>query len=136
MASPNNDSLRFMDGIKAYFYEPGIGKTRISILCRQLKKYCGMVATNFDSNVTHIIMSKNAKIDRLLKTIKVSTIDESIEVLDADWLSACFMECKQCDASPYLIKTRTSAEEVSRAPEKDKSDITVQVCHCKFFVIF
>ena len=102
--------FQFMDGVCAYFYEPGIGKKRVEILCRQLKKFGGTVLSQYGDNITHIIISKSLKIEKLYKALKIENISESVKVLDADWLSACFFACKKCDYTTYEIAKASSAK--------------------------
>lgn len=95
--------LTFMKSVSGYFYEPGIGKKRVLILCKQLKKFGGSVSELFDECVTHIVMSRTGKVEKLLKHLKVDEVGDSVDIVDADWLSACFLACEICDVSPYLM---------------------------------
>ena len=121
-ADPSAD-LNFMTGITAFFYEAGIGKKRVVILCRQLQKFGGAVSKMFTEQVTHIVMSKSRTLDKLLSMLKVGKIDESVEIVDADWLSACFLHCKLCDVTPYLIREKESLK-ISNS----RTDTVVHVC--------
>ncbi|XP_065071348.1 DNA polymerase lambda-like isoform X1 [Rhopilema esculentum] len=109
-SSPGSNQFQFMDGVCAYFFEPGIGKKRVEILCRQLEKFGGTVVSQYGDNITHIITSKSLKIEKLFKALKIDNISESVKVLDADWLSACFFACKKCDYSPYEMIKASSAK--------------------------
>ena len=124
---PNRD-LNFMNGVTAFFYEAGIGKKRITILCKQLKKFGGSVSELFNGQVTHIVMSKTKTLDKLLQMLKIKEVDESVEIIDADWLSACFINCKLCDVTPYLIKAKQSMQ---KSNSREKAE--VHVC-CKYWL--
>ena len=108
-ADPNAE-LDFMKGVTAFFYEAGIGKKRIAILCKQLRKFGGSVLGTFNDRVTHVVMSKTGKLDKLLKSLNIDKFDDLVEIVDADWLSACFLSCKLCDVSPYLMKKKESPQ--------------------------
>ena len=120
-ADPSRD-LNFMNGVTAFFYEAGIGKKRVAILCKQLKKFGGSISELFNKQVTHIVMSKTRTLDKLLQMLKIKEVDESVEIIDADWLSACFMDCKLCDVTPYLIKPK---EPMQKSYSKEKAEVHV-----------
>jgi len=111
-ADPNSD-LNYMKGVTAFFYEAGIGKKRVAILCKQLKKFGGLVSDVCDDQVTHIIMSKTKTIDKLLQFLKIKSLGESVKIVDADWLSACFLNCNLCSVTPYFIQEKGSMQSSS-----------------------
>ena len=108
-AAPNTD-LNYMKGVKAFFYEAGIGQKRVAILCKQLKKFGGSVSDVCDDQVTHIVMSKTKTIEKLLQFLKIKTIGESVKIVNADWLSACFLNCNLCNVTPYFIQEKESVQ--------------------------
>lgn len=123
----SNPDLTYMKGVQAFFHEAGIGKKRVAILCKQLRKFGGSISESFNDHVTHIIMSKTGKVDKLLKVLKLETVDDSVDIVNADWLSACFLSCKLCDVSPYLMQKK-NAVQISSAKIEAGDDVSGVEC--------
>ena len=115
-------NLNFMDGVNAFVFEPGIGKKRVEILCKQLLRYGGKKSAKFTKDVTHIIVSKNTKIAKLCKSLGVDKIKDSIIVLDADWLSACYMEGRKCNVVSYLLQMKTDTEQQEQQEQHEQHE--------------
>ena len=92
-----------LSGIRAVIVEAGLGKTRASILAKQLDRHGGKHHKNLESATTHVLIDRKLKIDRLKKCLGVKDIPEELHVTDAEWLSKCLSEGKLVDIKQYIL---------------------------------
>lgn len=108
-SSPENDERKkqklslSLSGVKAVIVEVGLGKTRASILAKQLERHGGMHHKNFESSTTHVLVDKKLKIERLKKCLGVKSIPEEVYLVDSEWLSKCLSEGKLVDLEQYTL---------------------------------
>jgi len=99
--------------------EQGIGKTRSNILQKQVTKHGGEIEKTLSCKVTHIVISKTLKKDQLLKVLKVKSLNESIEILNVDWLSECLVKGVIADSMLYKVYTDDSKTVRDESQTKD-----------------
>ena len=115
-------SKQFLAGVKAIIVEHGLGKTRASVLSKQLEKYGGSVHKNLNSTTGYIIISKTFNLKRLHKILKIKELPDHAKVVDADWLSSCFMSGKLCSETSYIIKDQTEDKVETKIEEITSGD--------------
>ena len=124
-----------LSGIRAVIVEAGLGKTRASILAKQLDRHGGKHHRNLESTTTHVLIDRKLKIDRLKKCLSVKDIPEEVHVTDSEWLSKCLSEGKLVDIEQYILgKDQFTIEDKSAhdpsnsktGDEKQTSEVDVE----------
>lgn len=113
-----------LTGIRAVIVEVGLGKTRASILAKQLERHGGKQHKKLESATTHILIGKKLNIDRVKKYLAVKDIPEEVSIVDSEWLSQCLSEGKLVEIKQYILgKDRVEVVENSAIkPSVSKPD--------------
>ncbi|KAJ7394296.1 hypothetical protein OS493_000098 [Desmophyllum pertusum] len=113
-----------LTGIRAVIVEVGLGKTRASILAKQLERHGGKQHKKLESATTHILIDKKLNIDRVKKYLAVKDITEEVSIVDSEWLSQCLSEGKLVEVKQYILgKDRVEVVENSAIkPSVSKPD--------------
>ena len=133
------EKLFYFKNINAIVVDKGLGKTRTSVLIKQLVRHGGTHHDSLQESTTHILVDRTMKIEKLCTILKVKSIPADIAVVNADWLSSCLSESKVKNCEDFLIsksasKSKTSsdfqtttADAISNNSETEASKIAV-VC--------
>ena len=70
-----------LSGVRAVIVEVGLGKTRASILKKQLERHGGKYHKKLESGTTHALIDKKLKTERLKKYLAVTDIPEEVKVV-------------------------------------------------------
>ena len=70
-----------LSGVRAVIVEVGLGKTRASILTKQLERHGGRHHKKLESGTTHVLIDKKLKIERLKKYLDVTDTPEEVKVV-------------------------------------------------------
>ena len=89
--------------VRAVIVEVGLGKTRASILTKQLERHGGKHHQKLESGTTHVLIDKKLKTERLKKYLAVTGIPEEVKVVDSEWLSKCLSEGKLVEIDQYIL---------------------------------
>ena len=92
-----------LSGIRAVIVEVGLGKTRASILNKQLERHGGQHHKKLESGTTHVLIDKKMKTERLKKYLGVTDIPEEVKVVDSEWLSKCLSEGNLVEIDKYIL---------------------------------
>ena len=92
-----------LSGVRAVIVEVGLGKTRASILTKQLERHGGKHHKKLESGTTHVLIDKKLKTERLKKYLAVTDIPEEVKVVDSEWLSKCLSEGKLVEIDHYIL---------------------------------
>ena len=92
-----------LSGVRAVIVEVGLGKTRASILKKQLERHRGKHHKKLESGTTHVLIDKKLKTERLKKYLAVTDIPEEVKVVDSEWLSKCLSEGKLVEIEQYIL---------------------------------
>lgn len=92
-----------LSGVRAVIVEVGLGKTRASILTKQLERHGGKHHKNLESATTHVLIDKKLKIEKLKKYLAMKDIPEEVKVVDSEWLSKCLSEGKVVEIEQYTL---------------------------------
>ena len=92
-----------LSGVRAVIVEVGLGKTRASILTKQLERHGGKHHQKLESGTTHVLIDKKLKTERLKKYLAVTDIPEEVKVVDSEWLSKCLSEGKLVEIDQYIL---------------------------------
>ena len=131
----------YLKAIVCLVVEQGLGRTRASILTKQLSRYGGRCCRKLDKYTTHILVGNSIKLEKLPKILKVkeNEIRDDVEIVRADWLSLCLKEGKLVDLSPdfrlrqeilqiHSIKTDTTVATLCDSGKKEEcSPVTTPV---------
>ena len=98
----------FLKGVKALIIEQKIGKARKEILKKQLEKRGGIVLNQFTEDVNYVIADGSLKYDRILKILKLNSIPDHVQVVQAEWLSACIIAEELLSNMTYKIEPMTT----------------------------
>ena len=115
MASPPKKKLKVIDpsyesptklqklfeGLHVLLIEDGIGKARCSIFEKQLLKHGANLEKRISDKITHILVSKKLRKDKLLKILKLRHIGSELNVLDVEWVSQCLVKGCFANEDPY-----------------------------------
>ena len=107
LSSPEKASqttVQYLRGVQAVIVQQGLGKTRASILSKQLARHGGEESLKLNEDTTHILIGNSVKLSRLPAILKAKKISPSISVVRADWLSACLKVGKLVDLGPFALK--------------------------------
>ena len=120
---PNPD----LSGISAVIIDVGLGKTRASILAKQLERHGGKHITNLESTTTHVIIDKKLKLERVKKCLGVKDIPDEVKVVDSEWLSKCLSEGRLVEIESYIlgkdrldVDDKSACEQISSKTDKGK----------------
>ena len=92
-----------LSGVGAVIVEVGLGKTRASILTKQLERHGGKHHKKLESGTTHVLIDKKLKTEKLKKYLAVTDIPEEVKVVDSEWLSKCLSEGKLVELDQYIL---------------------------------
>ena len=101
----------FLKDINAVVVEKGLGKTRTSLLIKQLLRHGGCNHEYIKQSTTHILVDRTMKIEKLCLILKLKNIPTHVQVVNADWLSACLSEGKVKDYEGFLISSSVTKQE-------------------------
>ena len=115
MASPPRKKLKVIDpshesptklqnlfeGLYVLLIEDGIGKARFSIFEKQLLKHGANLEKRISNKITHILVSKKLRKDKLMKILKLRDIGSELNVLDVEWVSQCLVKGCYANEAPY-----------------------------------
>ena len=102
---------QYLKGVKAVIIEQGLGKTRTSILSKQLVRHGGVEARNLSPDTTHVLVGNSTKLEKLNVLLEVKEISNDVKVVRADWLSACLREGRLVDLQPFNLRQSERIEE-------------------------
>lgn len=106
-----------LSGVRAVIVEVGLGKTRASILTKQLERHGGKHYKKLESATTHVLIDRKLKIERLKKYLAVKDIPKEVKVVDCEWLSKCLSEGKVVEVEPYTLG-KDHFEDVKKCVDK------------------
>jgi len=115
-------SSNLFTGIHAIILEPGLGKARKKVLCKKLEEKGGVSLDAYASAVTHVFVGSNMKYGRVLSLLKLSEINKSVQILQADWISKCLTEAELVDTASYAVKAEVKFTEKVPAASPSKID--------------
>lgn len=113
-------SKDFLSQVRALILEQGVGKTRKTILTKQLEKYGGEAVRTLSETTTHILVGNNTRLARVPILLKVDSVPDNVSVLRADWLSASLTKGQLVSEEVYQVHEESS----SPAPAKPKHPLT------------
>ena len=117
-----DQKAKLFDHLNVFVLEQGLGKTRQKIFADQLKKHGAEVSTSFNKEVVqYLIVSKDLKLERLLKLLKCKELSESIIIVSVDWISASLVSGKLESLAKYQLFTDRN-QNIELEPKKDDAD--------------
>ena len=117
-----DQKAKLFDHLNVFVLEQGLGKTRQKIFADQLKKHGAEVSTSFNKEVVqYLIVSKDLKLERLLKLLKCKGLSESIIIVSVDWISASLVSGKLESLAKYQLFTDRN-QNIELEPKKDDAD--------------
>lgn len=117
---------QYLKGCVVFIVEQGLGKTRAGILSKQVEVHGGCVVKTTPTldDLTHIVVSeKMTSLDKVCKILKVSAVPTCVEVVKADWLSACLVAGQRLEAMPYFIR---SAPDPTKVRKRQSTEIEAE----------
>ncbi|XP_028395240.1 DNA polymerase lambda-like [Dendronephthya gigantea] len=96
-------TAQYLRGVQAVIVQQGLGKTRASILSKQLARHGGKESSKLNQDTTHILVGNSVKLSRLPALLKVKEISQNTAVVRADWLSSCLKVGKLVDLGPFAL---------------------------------
>ena len=125
-----------LSGVTAVIVEVGLGKTRASILAKQLERHGGKHFKDLDSTITHVLIDKKLKVERAKKYLGVKDIPEEVKIVDSEWLSQCLSEGKLVEVEKYIlgkgqveIEEKSACEPASTKSDKGKQTSVLDIVH-------
>ena len=109
-ADASKTTAQYLKEVKATIVEQGLGKTRASILAKQLARHGGLKAAKLSEDTTHVLVGNSAKLAKLTGILKVKEISKGIKVLRADWLSTCLKEGRLVDFRPFSLRENDASQ--------------------------
>ncbi|XP_022796242.1 DNA polymerase lambda-like [Stylophora pistillata] len=113
-----------LSGVRAVIVEVGLGKTRASILAKQLERHGGKHQQNLESSTTHVLIDKKLNKERLTKSLGVEAIPEEVHLVDSEWLSKCLSEGKLVDLQRYILGKDDGCKDEGKAVKKASNNET------------
>lgn len=101
-------SKDFLSEVSALLLEQGLGKSRTSILTKQLERHGGEAVKTLSESTTHILVGKNTRHCRVPVLLKTDSIPDTVSVLRADWLSACLTKRQLVPEESYEVPPEPS----------------------------
>lgn len=99
------ETSQYLKGIKALIYESGLGKTRASILAKQLQRHGGTQTKAISYDTTHILVGNTVNFEKLGKVLDFGEIvQKNVQILRADWLSSCLKEGRLLDTDGFSLQ--------------------------------
>ena len=117
-------AAQYLKGVKAVIIEQGLGKTRASILSKQLARHGGEETTKINQDTTHVLVGNSIKFAKLAGILKVKEISDKVKVLRADWLSTCLKEGKIVDLKPFSLRENDTVHITVQSKTESTSDKT------------
>lgn len=109
----------YLCGVRAVIVEPGMGKGRARILCRQLQVNGGTVEPSVSDTTTHLLVGNNVRRSRLPVLLGITELPSSVRVVRADWLSLCLIRGERLRESEYVVpETPLPTPSPSSSPQK------------------
>jgi hypothetical protein len=111
-AEASETTAQYLKGIKAIIVEQGLGKTRASILGKQLARHGGVEVTKLSDDTTHVLVGNSIKLAKLAGILKVKEISEKIKVVRADWLSASLKDGRLVDFTSFSLRENDAGQSI------------------------
>lgn len=96
-----------LEAVRAYIHSVGLGKARVQILKNQLLARKGRILDSLTGEATHVIVGGKVTHTKLLQALKMEELPSHVQVVSADWLSACFVQDSVIPVGPYLVDKST-----------------------------
>ena len=96
-----------LETIRAYIHSVGLGKARVQILKNQLLARKGRILDSLTGEATHVIVGSKVTHTKLLQALQMEELPSDVQVVSADWLSACFVQDSIVPVGPYLVAKST-----------------------------
>lgn len=103
---------QFLCGVRAVVLEPGLGKGRTRILCKQLETRGGRLESSISDATTHLLVGNSVRRSRLPVLLGAAEVPPGVRVVRADWLSSCLARGEWLREEEYEVPL----ENISRAP--------------------
>lgn len=87
-----------------FILQAGIGKARTDLFHKQVQKHHGLISTEYDSSVTHIICDERMDYSRLCKILKVDSVPDHVIIVKSLWLSKCLKELSLVPVDGYELE--------------------------------
>lgn len=101
-----DQKTKLFDNLNVFVLEQGLGKTRQKIFTDQLKKHGAKVSASFNKElVQYLIVSKDLKLERILKLLKCKELPESVIIVSVDWISASLVSGNLENLDQYQLFT-------------------------------
>ena len=114
-----DQKTKLFDNLNVFFLEQGLGKTRQKIFADQLKKHGAEVVASFNKEVVrYLIVSKDMKLERILKVLKCKQLPESIIIVSVDWISSSLVSGKLESLDQYQLFSSRN-KNIKDEPKKD-----------------
>ena len=105
--------------LNAFVLEQGLGKTRRKIFADQLKKHGANVVASFNKEeVQYLMVSKDLKLERILKLLKCKELPDSVIIVSVDWISASLVSGSLEVLDKYQLFT-SRCQSIEVAPKDD-----------------
>lgn len=117
-----------LEDVRAYIHGVGLGKARIQILKNQLLARKGRLLDSLTSDTTHVIVGGKMTHTKLLQALNLEELPSHLQVVSADWLSACFVQGSVVPVDPYLVAKTTPKPSPQKAAleHQDPPDVLVE----------
>lgn len=117
-----DQKTKLFNKLNVFVLEHGLGKTRQKIFAEQLKKHGAEVSASFNKEVVqYLIVSKDLKLERILKLLKCKELPESVIIVSVDWISASLVSGKLESLGKYQLFTNRN-KSIELEPKKDGSN--------------
>lgn len=128
-ASSQEAVVLYLKSVVCLIVEQGLGKTRASILTKQLSRHGGICARKVDANTTHILVGNTIRLEKLSKILNVreNKILDNVEIVRADWLSSCLKEGRLVEVFPFSLRKKRG-EQLVTTDQGQNNLTTVQRC--------
>ena len=98
---------QYLRGVRAVILEPGLGKGRTRILCKQLERRGGSVEPSVCAITSHVLVGGNVRRSRLPVLLGGAEVPAGVRVVRADWLSACLTRGERLREEDYEVPQET-----------------------------
>ena len=98
---------QYLRGVRAVILEPGLGKGRTRILCKQLERRGGSVEPSVCASTSHLLVGGNVRRSRLPVLLGGAEVPAGVRVVRADWLSACLTRGERLREEDFEVPQET-----------------------------
>ncbi|XP_077981265.1 DNA polymerase lambda-like isoform X2 [Glandiceps talaboti] len=102
-ACKQTETTVFLQGVKVYILQAGLGKARANIFMKQLTKFGGVVHDKIQDDTTHVIVDEQMVLSRMCRILKLETPPSGVKIVKANWLSTCLAEKTVIKTTDYEL---------------------------------